>query len=519
MANRASALFDRAAGLGSKPALIFAGQTITFADLARRVCQMAGGLASLGTGKGSHVGLMLSSGPEFIIAQQALFALGAVVTPLNTQYKPREIAHAVACCRLTAIITDAAHAEVCASVQVPVIRVDDAGDGLSLPYAGARSRPLEAPVFCAESDPAMLLLTSATTGKAKGVLLTQGNLAANYDRTPEWLGLDQSAVILCALPLFNTFGLNQGINAMLTTGATMVLLPRFSAADCIAAMRDHGCTFMPAVPTMLQKILDEPCDDPGALRSLRRIMTGGAPVPATLLRSLLRRAPGAEILTGYGLTEGTALVTLGPVLLDGEGEVIRPRSIGRVLDGIELAILDENSAPVSDQATGELAIRGPNVMAGYFQAPADNAVALRDGWLHTGDIGYLDADGFAYIVDRRKDVIIRGGQNIYPADIEEVLYAAGVAEAAVVGRPEPVLGEVPVAFVATGGAGALDMAALLDHCRENLAAYKLPAAIHILPELPKGPTGKILRRALRDAWFEDSGQSAHAGLPQQDETA
>lgn len=502
MANRASALFDRAVMLGGKPAIVFAGQTITFADLAHRVRQAAGGLATLGIGKGSHVGLMLGSSPDFIIAQQALFALGAVVTPLNSQYKPGEIDHAVACCRLGAIITDEAHAPTCASASVPVIRVDDVGDGLSLPYASARSPALDAPVPCADTDPAMLLLTSATTGKAKGVLLTQGNLAANYDSTPQWLGLDQNTVILCALPLYNTFGLNQGINAMIATGATMVLLPRFDPAACMAAIRDHGCTFMPAVPTMLKKLLDASGSEPDALRSLQRIMTGGAPVPAALLQSLRHLAPNVQILSGYGLTEATALVTLDLIRMDDDGEVIRQRSIGRVLDGMELAILDENDAPLPCMTCGEIAIRGPNVMAGYFQAPDNNAIALRKGWLLTGDIGYLDADGFAYIVDRKKDAIIRGGQNIYPADIEEALYAAGAAEAAVVGKPDPVLGEVPVAFVAMGGNAALDTEALLDHCRQHLASYKMPAAIHILPELPKGPTGKILRRALRDRFHE-----------------
>jgi len=218
-----------------------------------------------------------------------------------------------------------------------------------------------------------------------------------------------------------------------------------------------------------------------------------------MLRRLVEVAPHVTLLTGYGLTEGTALVTLTAVTLGEDGEIARGRTIGRVLPGIELAIVDDDDQPLPPHGVGEIVLRGPNLMSAYYHAPEDTAAALRNGWLHTGDIGYLDADGYAYIVDRKKDVIIRGGQNIYPADIEEALYAApGVAEVAVIGAEHDVLGEVPVAYVAASPGCTLDAAALLEHCRAHLAIYKLPAAIHILPELPKGPTGKILRRALRN---------------------
>ena len=305
-------------------------------------------------------------------------------------------------------------------------------------------------------------------------------------------------MILCALPLYNTFGLNQCINALLVTGATMVILPRFEAQACIEAIAAHDRVFFPAVPTMIQKILDHPQANSASLAPLRRIMTGGAPVPVALLRRLLDVVPGVELLSGYGLTEGTALVTLISVRLGPDGLIERERSIGRVLDGIELAIRGEEGAILPSPEVGEIVLRGPNVMAGYFEAPLDNAQALRDGWLHTGDIGYIDAEGHAFIVDRKKDVIIRGGQNIYPTDIEEVLYAfTGVAEVAVVGAGDELLGEVPVAYVAASPGAILSAESLAEHCRAHLAPYKLPASIHLLPELPKGPTGKILRRALR----------------------
>lgn len=503
MSNRAADLFRRVEETPDATALIFNDFRMSFAHLAAKVRYTAGALFDLGVRPGDRVGLWLPSTPDFISVQQALFMLGAVVTPINVLYLSDDVRHAIGCCDLDAIITTQDLAGAFAeAAPCPLIAIDAPAhrDGLqSLALAASGSSPVETMIDVADDDLAMLLLTSATTGKAKGVMLTAGNLAANYDRTPDWLGLDRRSVILCALPLYNTFGLNQGINAMLRTGCTLVLLPRFDAQACIAAIAQHRCTFLPAVPTMLQKIVDHPSASRETLGSLRTIMTGGAPVPSTLLRRLLEMAPDVELLTGYGLTEATALVTLTPVRLNADGGIDRERTIGRVLDGINLAIVDDagNLLPTGD--TGEMVVSGPNVMAGYFRSTQDSAAAMDGGWLRTGDIGYLDDAGYAFIVDRKKDVIIRGGQNIYPADIEEILYTfPGVAEAAVVARHDALLGEVPVAFVAmSAGGGAAIIEAMTEHCRSRLAVYKWPAMIEIRDELPKGPTGKILRRALR----------------------
>ena len=503
MLNRANALFAHEADSADKIAIRFEGEDTSFAVLARQVRDMAGALSALGIMRGVHVGLLLPASPEFIIVEQALFALGAPITPVNILYRPAEIAHAVDCCDLVFIVTtetlaSAASTALPASCRLLLIDAEvHSASCASIPAALAASGPLAELAVVSASDPVFHLLTSATTGKAKGVILTAGNLAANYDRTPAWLGIDASDVILCALPLYNTFGLNQCINAMLVTGVTMVLLPRFDAARCIEAIAEFGCTFLPAVPTMLQKIFDHPEANGRRLASLRRIMTGGAPVPSALLQRIIVAAPAVRVLTGYGLTEGTALVTLTEVRLDANGELERGRTIGRVLDGMQLAIVDEAGNHCTTGTAGEMVVAGPNLMAGYYKAPDDNAAALRGGWLYTGDIGYIDAEGYSYIVDRKKDVIIRGGQNIYPVDIEEVLYqVSGVAEVAVVGREDEMMGEVPIAFVA--GIAALESEELLEHCRIHLARYKVPVSIKILTELPKGPTGKILRRALRD---------------------
>ncbi len=503
MANRAAHLFAAAGRHPDKVAIVWDGARLTFADLARQVREAAGGLSALGVGPGVHVGIMVPSSPAFVVVQQALFMLGAIVSPLNTFYRAGEVAHAVRSCDLAYLVMSVEFiervppAEAATSFRLAIVIDGVAAGAASLAEAVATTAPCTMLAPVAGDKVVMLLLTSATTGKAKGVMLTAANLAANYDATPGWLGLDGDDVILCALPLYNTFGLNQCINAMLSTGATMVLLPRFDAAECIDAIARHGCTFFPAVPTMLQKVLSHDGLCPGALASLARVMTGGAPVPASLLRRILAAAPNAEVLTGYGLTEATALVTLTPVRLGRDGEIEHGRTIGKVLDGMELRIVDDDGASLASDAIGEIAVRGPNLMRGYYNAPVDTAIALQDGWLRTGDLGTVDADGYAFVVDRKKDIIIRGGQNIYPADIEEVIYQLpGVAEVAVVGVPDDVLGEIVVAYVACRSP-AISETMLIEHCAAELARYKVPAAVHFLAELPKGPTGKILRRELR----------------------
>ena len=518
MTNRVDGLLRQSREGGDKVAIRFGNCTISFAELAEQVQKAAGGLRLLGIGAGTRVGIMMPCQPEFVIVQQALFLLGATVSPINVYYRPAELAHAVRTCDLHYVVLASdlrdrlpLHLRQDMPDLLDAITIDSEADEpgfRSLPRASHAAAPVLEPVPVAADDIAMLLNTSATTGKSKGVMLTAGNLAANYDRTPGWLNLGRADVILCALPLYNTFGLNQCINAMTSTGATLVLLPRFDAGKCMDAIRRHACTFLPAVPTMLQKILDEPGQSAHALASLRLIMTGGAPVPAAMLARLKKVLdPAARVVTGYGLTEATALVTLADVELGPDGAVVRGRTIGRVLDGMWLGVADDHGRVLAAGETGEFVIRGPNLMKGYFQSPDDTSVALAGGMLHTGDIGYLDADGYAYIVDRKKDVIIRGGQNIYPADIEEVLYGvSGVAEVGVVGIDDPLLGEVPIAYVALAPGIELTGETLLARCREELAPYKLPAAIRFMAELPKGPTGKILRRELR-------GQTAPTSAP------
>jgi long-chain acyl-CoA synthetase len=470
MANLANHLFRQARERGDRVALIYQDERWTFAQIAERVCRVAGGLAIQGVGPGTRVALMCSSRPDFIFVQQAIYVLGGTLIPLNTLYRRADLLHALSCCAVEVLVLDSAFVE---HLPDRDLMPDDAVG--------------------------MMLNTSATTGRAKGVMLTIANLQANYDPTSEWLGLDQDTLILCTLPLYNTFGLNQGINALLVTGGQMVLLPRFDADLCLDVIERHRCTFMPMVPTMLQQIVDHPEVDRRDVSSVSRIVTGAAPVPAALLTRIYKlMGANTDVMTAYGLTEASAIVTLEHITLGTDGKIERPKSIGQVLPGMDLRIMREDGTPCDPHEVGEICVFGPNVMLGYFRDPDETAKALRDGWLRSGDLGYLDEDGHGYIVDRKKDVIIRGGQNVYPADIEDVIYHVdGVREVAVIGEAHEMLGQVPVAYVALTSGAQVTAEDLLARCKEELAYYKVPKRVHILTDLPKGATGKILRRGLR----------------------
>ena len=521
MSNRANALFRQAARLPAKPAVLFEGQVWTFSDLLGRAQAYAAGLADAGFRRGDKLGLMIATRPEFIALEYAVFILGGTMVPLNVHYQRHEIEHALAACEVEFLVTDA---EQAARLQADVVAACPAlrqvfsfgGVPVQLPRSIGRDAAsllgdparAPAPAELQPDDVPMMLYTSATTGKAKGVMLTIGNLESNYDASPKWLHLGEDDVILCALPLYNTFGLNQCINTVISLGATMVLLPRFDALACMRAIAQYRCTFFPAVPTMLQKVLYHPDVEHFDLSSLRGFCVGAAPVPAPLLARLHERIGNSPlVINGYGLTEATAMVATHHVTMDTDGQILRSKSIGRPLDGIRMAILDTDGTPLPNDTVGEICVQGPCVMKGYYRLPEVTAEVIVDGWLRTGDLGTMDADGFFTIVDRKKDLIIRGGQNVYPADIEEALYRhPAVAEAAVIAMEDAMLGEVPTAYVSLKPGATVTPAELVAHCKAELAYFKVPAAVDILADLPKGPTGKILRRELRSY---SRGEAAH----------
>ncbi len=515
MRNRAAALYRQAARVPTKAAVIFEDRAWTFAQLLLEAQAWAAGLAGAGFKRGDKLGIMMATRPEFIAIEYATFILGGVVVPMNVHYVGHEIEFALDAGDVDYLVMDAdcaARFSASFATRCPALRrvFVFGGEAPLAPHLAAplvldavllRGDPAQAPAPAemADDDVTLMLYTSATTGKAKGVMLTVANLEANQDASPAWLRLADDEVILCALPLYNTFALNQCINATVHLGATMVLLPRFDALACLTLVQRYRCTSFPAVPTMLQRVLNHAELDRFDLSSLRRFCVGAAPVPAPMLVRLRQRIrDDAVVIHGYGLTESTALVSVIEVTMDADGTIPHAKSIGRVLPGIEMRIVDEADATAAFDTVGEICIRGPNVMKGYYNAPEATAQALLNGWLHTGDLGTMDAAGYFSIVDRKKDLIIRGGQNIYPADIEEALYRhPTVQEAAVIALPHDMLGEVPKAFVALKPGTHATPEELLAHCKVELAYFKVPVEVEIRAELPKGPTGKILRRALR----------------------
>lgn len=514
MANIASHLFLQARTRGSKTALIFGASTFTFAQIHSQVCSIASALNAAGFKPGDKLAIMLAAGPDFIAFEYATFALGGVVVPLNVHYKAGELEHALSSCEVDALVTQNEFASLLSDAaleRLPRLRRvwvlgkqtserDTPRVASAVPLLEFR-RTVVAVTERSEDDLALMLHTSATTGKAKGVMLTVANLQCNYDATPGWLGLSDADRILCALPLYNTFALNQCINATMVTGATLVLLARFDVLECLAAIQANRCTFLPSVPTMLQKLLSDPRVVDFDITSMRRLLVGAAPVPAPLLESVYRTmGPQTVVMTGYGLTEACALVSLEHVSLGAEGQLGRPKSVGQVLPGMQMIVAGPDGEELEAGQIGEIFIRGPNVMKGYYKMETETAAAVVDGWLRTGDLGLMDAQRHFYIVDRKKDLIIRGGQNVYPADVEEVLYShPGIEEAVVVGRSDDVLGEVPEAYVAFKPGALATAEELMSLCKAELAYFKVPKRIHVLTELPKGPTGKILRRGLRAA--------------------
>ncbi len=336
----------------------------------------------------------------------------------------------------------------------------------------------------------MILYTSGTTGRPKGAELTHGNLRSNVKVTESTLlRLGPSDVVMGCLPLFHCFGQTCGLNAAIDCGASLALLARFDAGAALAAIEGHRVTVFEGVPTMFAALLHSPDRERYDTSSLRVCVSGGAALPVELLRAF-EDAFGTIILEGYGLSETSPVASFNH-----PGGVRKPGSIGTPVAGVEFRLVTADGAEVPEGEVGEIAIRGPNVMKGYWARPEATAEAIPDGWLRTGDLARCDADGFYFIVDRKKDVVIRGGFNVYPREIEEVLYEhPAVAEAAVIGIPHETLGEEIGAAAALKPGASATPAELRAFVKERVAAYKYPRHVWLVEALPKGPTGKILRR-------------------------
>jgi long-chain acyl-CoA synthetase len=471
--NRVDALLDWAVGLGLKPAIRFEGTTITFSDLASRIAAAAAALAPR-ISRGDLVGLFCENTPDFVVAEYACFWLGATVCPLNRQ------------------LTDAEAADVARRLGLGLVLSDgspDLGDIEVRPVPAGDDTVGEpiAPEKMNAEDGCLLLQTSGSTGLAKGVLLSHGNIAANYDRSYRWLGVTGADVLLMALPLYNTYGLNQGINLMATTGATLVLHRTFSPSAVVRSLREDGVTFFPAVPTMMTR-LQSVADGPITTRAVK-VGVGAAPTAGPIVADVWNILPGAHIYLGYGLSEATALVTITHI---GTRDRAGPLdTCGRAVPGVEMTI-DEPD----ETGLGELLLRGDLIFAAYVGTDQERPVT--DGWLRTGDLARI-TDGELTIADRKRDLIIRGGQNIYPGDVERVLHQhPAVLEAAVIGRPHPDLGEIPVAYLVARPGATIDLDEMTRYAAAQLAAFKRPAQLLVVPSLPRGATGKLSKPLLRE---------------------
>jgi long-chain acyl-CoA synthetase len=343
-------------------------------------------------------------------------------------------------------------------------------------------------------ETAVLLYTSGTTGKPKGAELTHLNLYMNCTVAGELFEFEKTDVLVAVLPLFHVFGLSSVLNTTVRYGGTLVLIPRFELEPVVDAIERHRCTIFSGVPTMYFGLLH--MDTSGRdLSSLRVGVSGGAAIPGEVIRAFEEKFPGCVVLEGYGLSESTSTTTFNV-----NAEQRKVLSIGTPIWGVQVRVVDEDDAPLpaGEANVGEIVIRGHNIMKGYYNKPEATAEAFKNDWFHTGDLAYMDQDGYFFIVDRKKDLVIRGGYNVYPREVEEVLYEhPAVAEAAVIGKPDEKLGEEVLAFVALKPGASAEPAELISFTKERLAAYKYPREVRIVDELPKGATGKILKKELR----------------------
>ncbi|MFE5704195.1 long-chain fatty acid--CoA ligase [Rhodococcus koreensis] len=492
MSNLSLNLVASARKYPDKIALRCGDQEFTFTEFDAAAARVATFLDREEIAAGDRVGLMLPNTPAFALAFYGILRSGAIAVPMNPLLKSREIEFYLSNTGATALFaTPAFAAEATAAAAAAGAKcwlVHDA----DLVRLTADLPEQVSPVDRADTDTAVVLHTSGTTGKPKGAELTHGGLDRNQDvaaRTLIELGPDD--VVMGCLPLFHVFGLTCGLNTSVSAGATLTLIPRFDPHTALDVIERDAVTVFEGVPTMYSALLGEARGFPSsATASLRVCVSGGASLPVQVLTDF-EKMFGATILEGYGLSETSPVASFNHLHRER-----KPGSIGTPVEGVEMRIVDLVGHEVPQGELGEIQIRGHNVMKGYWNLPDATASALSvDGWFSTGDVGKVDEDGYFYIVDRKKDLIIRGGFNVYPREVEEVLYEHPVVvEAAVIGLPHDSLGEEIGAAVVLEDGARVDPTELRDFVKQRVAAYKYPRRVWIVDSLPKGATGKILRR-------------------------
>jgi len=484
--------------LGDHVCLVFEGERLRLGALLERSARLAGGLAGLGVAPGERVAVQMTNRPEVQVTALAVWHAGGVVTPVMPTLTVPELRHVLADSGAVVLVVsdDLLERARAAADGLPVHLVvagSGAGSGAATPLTDLEAGPPVPPAAGTGSDLAALLYTGGTTGRSKGVALTADGLVQTTRARAQVVALARAPRLLVPLPLSHVFGLTNLVARLhLAEPAPMVLQRRFDAAGWLRLVAEHEVQSSALVPSMLQLLLREDLEA-ADLSTLRHVTTGGAPLAVAVREEFEARVPSARVCDGYGCTEVTSTATMNPY------DAPRSGTVGRAVPGVELRIVDDLDRPLPAGTDGEVCVRSPGVMAGYWGDPAATAQAVVDGWLHTGDVGHLDADGYLTVVDRKKDLVIRGGFNVYPRDVEDVLLThPDVAAAAVVGRPDAVLGEEVVAFVALREGAAADRDALLAHAAGALAAHKRPRELHVVDAVPLTSVGKTDRKALRD---------------------
>jgi long-chain acyl-CoA synthetase len=498
--NVANALQQSASFYGSKPLLYFRDQPLSFFKFGLQTRKAKAILEGIGTAPGDRVAILAGNKPEWLACYFAILATGAIIVPINPALTPDEVAYIIDDSAPVLVFVDIDLANTLSpSVHKPKVVTLPSYDGRSADW-DLFDGPLPAQLECVDVDgeaPSIIYYTSGTTGRPKGAVIPHRSTLSTMTGTSKWLHLSEKDVVVItgsfAFILHSTFA----ASSHMLVGATIIIRERFHPKDALDAIERYRATVLMWVPTMYI-IASEYAEANGTdLSSLRVCVSGGAPLPWAVAERF-HKVSGAHVLSGWGMSEGTPITGFDP---SGPG---RPESIGKELADCSVRVLDDAGQEVPSREVGELVYLSPRNMTGYLNRPADTAEILRNGWIHSGDLGWRDEDGFFYIAGRKKDMIIRGGAKIYPAEVEEVVTSStDVAESAVIGLPDDRYGERIVAFVTPREGRVPTPESLRLHCEGSLAVYKIPQEFVVITEFPRGPTGKILKRILRDQFVTE----------------
>ena len=482
-------------------ALIVGNTTLTYRELNKNVNKLASGLRKLGIDRGDPVMVQLANGPEIIIAHYAIIKIGAIAVPLNVMYLAHEIAYIGKDTGAKAMIVHASFLQLFETVRLDLPELKHiivVGDGvgedtLQFQHLISDSDEDRKSGNAKYDDIVSIIYTSGTTGRPKGATQTHRGILSNVSSLCNFNKFNHSDRLMCALPLFNNFALNVVMMSAFYLGNTLIVVDRFEAQKVLGHISRHKATYFAGTPTMYVYLLQAYDPVRQDVTSLRVANCGGAHCPASLIKNV-EKTFKVVFLNGYGQTEGCGFTTLNPIV-----GVRKTESVGIPLANIWLKIVDDNFKELPVGQVGEIAEKGDVFsIHGYWKQPEINREVYKQGWFHSGDLGYVDEDGYLYVVDRKQDLIITGGANIYPVEVEEVLYThPAIALAAVIGIPDSVKGELAVAYIVLKEGAIATEKEIIDFARSRIAKYKAPRRVEFVASLPQGPTGKILKRELR----------------------